>query len=711
MRQTDYGIEVCSNTEVAQLSNSLEKGGNIKLIPDPINKGGFPSSEMLMGLVPEISEALKRTDMIIFKKDYPFVTPLRSELERWVWDNNPPRLLFTTWNHPETSSGWETSKIDSPQGDSFPQKEGPSEKVDTYEIPPLWALILRKVSPWRMAFGLINGRPIHVTARAELYPLKYMKVVLQQNKTTHLVNEKGRAVLRNLTPALAHLYRMIGVESFEQIVSHIDVENDLMGMYLGSASGANHGQVREIRTGNAKKVLVSPHGKKFEMHGFDLDVFLKLVREGKDIPVYWVISPKSEIFYSFDKQWCDLKWQKFCDKCRVFVIPSSNFVILERLVSKVRMLRERGPCIRIGHRWSFGGMDEIAKCLGIGLANCFESLLCDGDIDKFDMRVKAFFMNLYYSAGMVHEKPGSEDYELKKQIIKKIIKAIIARVTQLFGEAWCIQRGGMPSGCFNTSHADSWIMALYFVLFCVWQILNAPEEHKVLLEEEFIKYVRLIVYGDDHVYNKGTGLAATYFSTPLFAKFLEECFEVELRDHRNGVPFCSREWNGWLIGDPGMVFLRHYSVINPYRNDPKLPGQANFLPYRETREYVCRAVWGREPKERDILDTMLSVLGHVYGTHGSNRNAYNVLKAFYGQLLRYTGKSAGSVAADELVNRVDRNDLRKMRQHGMTMEDIRTGFPKWSTLVKRNVYDQAYQNTIVDFDDNEDVVDIDTEGY
>jgi len=108
---------------------------------------------------------------------------------------------------------------------------------------------------------------------------------------------------------------------------------------------------------------------------------------------------------------------------------------------------------------------------------------------------------------------------------------------------------------------------------------------------------------------------------------------------------------------------------------------------------------------------MLSVLGHAYGTHGSNRNAYNVLKAFYGQLLRYTGKSAGSVAADELVNRVDRNDLRKMRQHGVTIEDIRTGFPKWSTLVKRNVYDQAYQNTIVDFDDNEDVVDVDSDGY
>jgi len=429
---------------------------------------------------------------------------------------------------------------------------------------------------------------------------------------------------------------------------------------------------------------------------------LRLVREGKDIPVYWVITPKSEIFYTFDKQYSDDKWQKFKDKCRVFVIPSSSFVLLERLVSKIRMLKERGPCIRIGHKWSRGGMDAIAECLGIGLENCFEALLCDGDVDKFDMRVKGFFVNLYYSSMLIHEDPRSEDYELKKRIIQQLIKSIIARVTQLFGSAWCIQRGGVPSGCYNTSHMDSWVMALYFCLFCVDQILKAPKEHKEQLERDFIDLVKLIVYGDDHVYNKGKGLSAAYFSAKLFAVFLQDCFDVELRDVRDGVPFCSRQHCGWIIGEPGMIFLRHYALIN--RNKSK--GQAKFLPFRETREYIARAVWGREPKNRDIVDTMLSVLGHTYGTHGSNHDAYVSLRLFYGNLQkRIVGD--GSIPAQDLVDRVDLHDIRKMRQHGITVDDLRIGFPTWANLQKRNVYDRTYQDITVDFDDIDDLCDFD----
>lgn len=687
MKCTESGIEVVQDSEIAQLSNLLEKDGNIKLIPNPIDKGGFPSSDMLLGLVPEISDALKDADQEYFELRFPFVTATRDELSRWVWFDGPSRILVRAVSPTEENPG--------PLQDC----EGGAH---TYDVPPLWATIFRRESRWRQAFGKINNRPVYTYAKADLYPLKYLYVVLQQNKKSHLINDKGKTVLKNIVPALSHLYRMLGVRVFETIRSRISVEDDLHGMYLGSAAGANKGQVREIRTGTMK-VSVSPYGKKYEMHGFDLDVFLRLIREGKDIPVYWVITPKGEIFYTFDKQWCDIKWQKFKDKCRVFVIPSSNFVVLERLVSKIRMLKERGPCIRIGHKWSRGGMDSIAECLGIDLTNCLDSLLCDGDVDKFDMRVKAYFVNLYYSSMLVHEDPRSEDYELKKKIIKQLIKAIVARITQLFGDAWCIQRGGVPSGCYNTSHMDSWVMVLYFCLFCVHQILQAPLEHKVQLEEEFIKIVKLIVYGDDHVYNKGKGLGATYFSAKLFAKFLEEYFDVELRDIRDGIPFCSREYCGWLVGDPGMIFLRHFAVIN--RN--KGHGQAKFLPFRETREYIARAVWGREPKNRDILDTMLSVLGHVYGTHGSNRDAYISLRLFYKHLNKRVTGSGFDMSADELIDRLDRHDIRKMRQHGILIEDLRAGFPTWENLQKRNVYDRSYQDLTVELDDIDDVSEYD----
>jgi len=318
--------------------------------------------------------------------------------------------------------------------------------------------------------------------------------------------------------------------------------------------------------------------------------------------------------------------------------------------------------------------------------------------------LRLFFVNLYYSSSLAYEIPGSEDYEIKKKIIKQIIKAIVARITQLFGELWCIQRGGVPSGCYNTSHMDSWVMALYFCLFCVWQIFNAPKNHQAQLEEEFIKIVKLIVYGDDHVYNKGEGLGSTYFSTTLFAKFLEEMFEVELRDHRDGVPFCSTEFEGWLVGLPGMVFLKHYAVVNKNKEE----GQSSFVPFRETRDYICRAAWGREPKDRDIMDVMLSVLGHVYGTHGSNYDAYKSLMFFYRELLRFVPPSyTHNQSADEMIQRVDRTDIRKMRQHGITTDDLRTGFPTWENLQARNVYDASYQDITVQLNDLDDEIEHD----
>jgi len=104
---------------------------------------------------------------------------------------------------------------------------------------------------------------------------------------------------------------------------------------------------------------------------------------------------------------------------------------------------------------------------------------------------------------------------------------------------------------------------------------------------------------------------------------------------------------------------------------------------------------------------MLSILGHTYGTHGSNRDAYVSLRLFYGNLNKRIVGPGSNVSAEELVDRVDRHDIRKMRQHGITVEDLRSGFPTWSNLQKRNIYDRAYQDITVDFDDIDDLCDFD----
>jgi len=270
--------------------------------------------------------------------------------------------------------------------------------------------------------------------------------------------------------------------------------------------------------------------------------------------------------------------------------------------------------------------------------------------------------------------------------LEQIIKHVLARITNLFAGIWGIQRGGVPSGCLDTSHMDSWIMALYFFIFATFQIKNAPPEHQVELEEALITIIRIIVYGDDHNYKKGTGLAAEYFGATRFAAFLKKYFDVDMRDIKDGIPFCSTAAYGWLK-DMGLTFLRHQFIINPNKS----AGQSKFLPFRETREFIARAIWGREPKARDPIDVLLSVMGHAYGTHGSNYDAWKSLKFLYEELL--ISLPEGEMGAIGVgIRRQDHNDIKKMRQHGITVEDLRKGYPTFDELQKRNIYDADYQN-------------------
>jgi len=397
----------------------------------------------------------------------------------------------------------------------------------------------------------------------------------------------------------------------------------------------------------------------------------------------------------------DEEFAKWKDKCRMFVIPSSNFIILERMISKLRMLKERGRVIKIGHKWSRGGGDSIAESLGATLLNCWMKEWCEGDIKGFDYSVKSVLMNLYFSGTLIYDDPTMPDHELKQAILDQIVKHMMARITNLFAGLWGIQRGGVPSGCLNTSHMDSWIMALYFFLFATFQIKNAPPEHQIELEEALITVIRIIVYGDDHNYRKGTGLAGDYFGATRFAAFLKKYFDVEMRDVKDGIPFCSVAAYGWLV-DVGLTFLRHQFIVNPNKSE----GQAVFLPYRETREFIARAVWGREPRARDVIDVLLSVMGHSYGTHGSNYDAWKSLKFFYEELLAQLPEGE-SGAIGKAIRRQDHTDLKKMRQHGITIEDLRKGYPSFDELQKRNIVDKDYQNISMDNFDELELSDVD----
>lgn len=249
-----------------------------------------------------------------------------------------------------------------------------------------------------------------------------------------------------------------------------------------------------------------------------------------------------------------------------------------------------------------------------------------------------------------------------------------------------VQTGGVPSGSFNTSHMDSWIMGLYIFLFGVWQIVNSSDEEREAVEEVVLDLL-LVVYGDDHLYNKGSGIGQSKLSGKLFAAFMKQYFDVDVRDIFDGISLLSLVMDGEMV-ERGACFLKHFLVDNPFRD---VAGQPPVLPWRATFDFVIRAVWGREAKYRDLGDILLSVIGHAYGTYASNADAYEVLLTMYLAIINRLGAKHGQVLAD-VVGKLGNEDLRKLRQLNLSVSDVLAGFPSMEELMRRNEWDENYHD-------------------
>jgi len=95
-----------------------------------------------------------------------------------------------------------------------------------------------------------------------------------------------------------------------------------------------------------------------------------------------------------------------------------------------------------------------------------------------------------------------------------------------------------------------------------------------------------------------------------------------------------------------------------------------------------RAINGRETKSRDQIDVLLSIVGHAYGTYASNRDAYDRLYLIYSEILVSLGDKLHDVPR-MMEERMTYEDLKKLRQSDITVEQLLDGFPSWDTLVKK----------------------------
>jgi len=415
-------IKVERENEILYFLAKLPRNSNIKIIRPPVHKFNFPSELPLVPASIEIKEIYKQAD--IRYMNLLMNGSFNMSDKQWFEDN--------VWS-------------------------------DDRKVYSLKVLCMRYRSLYRYTFGRDNGRPHVISAMSNLYPRKYANAVLKQVRTVHVYPKMCQMAMDHVNEALDMLYHHLGTkEKFGNQQVKMDF-CELVDIFLGSSAGINDGPVYCRELPNVK-LNVSACGKKFEIFPSDVMAVIEFLSGKPELAIYFNITPKNENFFSFDKQWDDNAWFTWVEKLRTFNIPSSIFILLERLISKMRMLLERGNVIQIGHVWAHGGADSIAKKLGV-FDDPDSPILVEGDVKNFDQGVLYKFMELYFSFGLVYDDVNAPYYEVRKQITTFLISSIIHRVTHLFGSVWGIQTGGVPSGCLNTSHMDSWVMALWFFFY------------------------------------------------------------------------------------------------------------------------------------------------------------------------------------------------------------------------------------------------------
>jgi hypothetical protein len=392
----------------------------------------------------------------------------------------------------------------------------------------------------------------------------------------------------------------------------------------------------------------------------------------------WIITFKPEVLFGKTLE----EQAKFRDKVRIYFIPSTEYYLLARLMQGYRQKVERGNVIRIGMTWWYGGAYDFAKYFRYDKG---DTIWYMGDFTGLDSSIKFQLLMLYsYSAKYYYRTGGDEklyDYLLGKSAIH-----LSAKITNVFGRVWRYMFGVMPSGAYETSHGDSWIVALLYFTYFLMMSIKYPAQCDEIIRcvEELL--IMVSIYGDDSVLGVPKHLQ-DYVNIHGFADFCTQYFDMSLRDLETITEFLAVPdvRTGELMSS-GVVFLQR-SFISKDHIDTLGVDVPDVLPYRGLRKIVQKSVFGSGDLKHPV-EHLVSFIGMAYDTQGTNVVAYRYCRFMYEYILKQI-----NMEFDEAISLIDcfgnKTMVKLMRKMGLSIDQICEGFPTRERLMKMHVYDAS----------------------
>jgi len=344
--------------------------------------------------------------------------------------------------------------------------------------------------------------------------------------------------------------------------------------------------------------------------------------------------------------------------------------------------------IKVGMRWLHGGAQYFADQMKYDDPTM---RFGDGDFTSLDTSIHRVLLELYESQALVYyDEDDSPDFKLFIFLLQKTTGQLSVKIVHIFARIWKIIIGVMPSGAFQTSHGNSWIVGLLFFSYYEMVIAKFPYR-AVQLEQAFeAERVEFPDYGDDHIIATGVEIH-DIVNENGYASFVHEFFGMEITKIRNDVPFLSvPDGHGGVLID-GAVFLKRRFTLS---DETYPPGTTKVVPYKMLSDTLVKFAYGNSPRET-LIDYCISSIGLAYDNMGVNPIIHEMCENLF-LYCTHLGKFFSLDTLREEFFKFDRcgkKDItRLLRKVGITKDQLFNGFPTRKTLLGMHKYDKDYVN-------------------
>jgi len=466
---------------------------------------------------------------------------------------------------------------------------------------------------------------------------------------------------------------------------------------LASSAGIRPGVNKPVQI-NGQTVKETHQGKKldqFVYYALQFDEFVHYVKQNgvKDydkndlFEFYCVMRLKDEMKFAWPMT--HDQCVSLLRKCREFFIPNMMQQFLSKLLMTPRQLIERGDVIKIGHKWNYGGAQRTAEYL-----HAFSENMCwnTGDFIKLDKSIRDWVLSLYIATGKKYFYCHTDDMKkLMDDLFIILSEHINVKLVNHIRGAWTLMLAMMYSGGFETSHGDSWCVLFAFCLYLSYVIANFPDRAariRVCFEKGLI---RIIVYGDDHVWCCPVRLS-DILNERGFADFVKQFLGMEIRDAECLKNFFSTVFPNGELRTKGVVFLKRYFICERL---VKKPGYPCVYPFKPTHQTAMKLFCNQT---NDEYVYPLKAIGQAMDTLGTNPVAYEICRRFYNYYLKVLPGSPQEIVAQAFRSMNADQVLGYLKKCGITRDELENGFPSREFLLSKHFIDDEKNTNVVNMD-------------